>query len=140
MGVWSKKPKISVDELKKDIQMGHTTAKAMELLRKYGPNKLTPPPKTPAIIKLLRCLFGGFNILLWLGALASVASYLLEWKDAGSETKMDNLFLGIVLVVVVNITGVFAFYQEMSSSKIMESFAQMAPPSAKVSWTFLSVL
>lgn len=70
---------------------GHTTEKAMELLRKNGPNKLTPPPSTPAILKLLRCLFGGFNILLWLGAVASVLSYLIEYRESGSEANKDNV-------------------------------------------------
>uniref|UniRef100_A0A0M3HZJ6 Sodium/potassium-transporting ATPase subunit alpha n=1 Tax=Ascaris lumbricoides TaxID=6252 RepID=A0A0M3HZJ6_ASCLU len=104
----------------------------MEILRVNGPNKLTPARSIPAVLKLLRCLFGGFNILLWLGALASVLSYLIEYRETANETNKENLFLGLVLAIVVTITGFFAFYQEMSSSRIMESFAQMIPPRAKV--------
>ena len=33
-----------------------------------------------------------------------------------------QLYLGIVLTVVVVITGCFSYYQEAKSSKIMESF------------------
>ena len=42
----------------------------------------------------------------------------------------DNLYIGVALVVVV--TGLFTFYQENKSSKIMESFAKMTPPLAMV--------
>merc|ERR1719295_1371199 len=39
----------------------------------------------------------------------------------------DNLYLGIVLTAVVVITGIFSYYQESKSSKIMESFKNMVP-------------
>ena len=39
----------------------------------------------------------------------------------------DNLYIGVALVVVVVVTGLFTFYQENKSSKIMESFANMVP-------------
>ena len=38
-----------------------------------------------------------------------------------------QLYLGIVLTVVVVVTGVFSYYQEAKSSKIMESFKSMVP-------------
>ena len=44
----------------------------------------------------------------------------------------DNLYIGVALVVVVVVTGLFTFYQENKSSKIMESFAKMTPPLAMV--------
>ncbi|VDK77506.1 unnamed protein product [Litomosoides sigmodontis] len=40
--------------------------------------------------------------------------------------------MGVVLVVVVVVTGLFAYYQEYRSSKIMESFARLAPPTTTV--------
>ena len=36
-------------------------------------------------------------------------------------------------MVVVVVTGLFTYYQENKSSKIMESFAKMTPPLAQVS-------
>ena len=35
-------------------------------------------------------------------------------------------------MVVVVVTGLFTYYQENKSSKIMESFAKMTPPLAQV--------
>ena len=43
------------------------------------------------------------------------------------EPPDDNLYLGIVLTAVVVITGIFSYYQESKSSKIMESFKNMVP-------------
>jgi hypothetical protein len=40
---------------------------------------------------------------------------------------MFQLFLGIVLAAVVIVTGIFSYYQESKSSKIMESFKNMVP-------------
>lgn len=38
-----------------------------------------------------------------------------------------QLYLGIVLTAVVLVTGIFSYYQEAKSSKIMESFKSMVP-------------
>ena len=43
------------------------------------------------------------------------------------EPPDDNLYLGIVLTAVVVVTGIFSYYQESKSSKIMESFKNMVP-------------
>ena len=43
------------------------------------------------------------------------------------EPPDDNLYLGVVLSVVVIVTGVFSYYQENKSSRIMESFKNMVP-------------
>lgn len=45
--------------------------------------------------------------------------------------------MSIVLVVVVVVTGLFAYYQEYKSSKIMESFARLAPPTTMVCYQFI---
>ena len=43
-----------------------------------------------------------------------------------------QLYLGIVLTAVVVVTGVFSYYQESKSNKIMESFKNMVPQYAVV--------
>jgi sodium/potassium-transporting ATPase subunit alpha len=42
------------------------------------------------------------------------------------------LYLGVVLAAVVIVTGIFSYYQESKSSKIMESFKNMVPQFAIV--------
>lgn len=38
-----------------------------------------------------------------------------------------QVYLGIVLVLVVLLTGIFAYYQEAKSTNIMASFSKMIP-------------
>lgn len=38
-----------------------------------------------------------------------------------------QLYLGIVLTIVVVVTGCFSYYQEAKSSRIMESFKNLIP-------------
>jgi len=89
-------------------------------------NCLTPPPTTPEWIKFLKALFGGFAMLLWLGAFLCFLAYAIQASTL-EEPPDDNLYLGIVLSVVVIVTGIFSYYQESKSSKIMESFANLVP-------------
>jgi len=122
--------KISVEELYKrystDLNRGLTSAKAKSNLERDGPNALTPPPKTPEWVKFLQCLFGGFALLLWTGAVLCFVAYTIQALTL-EEPPDDNLYLGIVLTTVVVITGVFSYYQESKSSSIMESFANLVP-------------
>ncbi|XP_018410282.1 PREDICTED: sodium/potassium-transporting ATPase subunit alpha-3 isoform X1 [Nanorana parkeri] len=127
--------KMSVEEVCRkyntDCVQGLTLSKAAEVLARDGPNALTPPPTTPEWIKFCRQLFGGFSILLWIGAILCFLAYGIQ---AGTEDDPanDNLYLGIVLAAVVIITGCFSYYQEAKSSKIMESFKNMVPQQALI--------
>ncbi|XP_067419862.1 sodium/potassium-transporting ATPase subunit alpha-3 isoform X2 [Emydura macquarii macquarii] len=127
--------KMSIEEVCRkyntDCVQGLTHSKAQEILARDGPNALTPPPTTPEWVKFCRQLFGGFSILLWIGAILCFLAYGIQ---AGTEDDPanDNLYLGIVLAAVVIITGCFSYYQEAKSSKIMESFKNMVPQQALV--------
>merc|ERR1711971_808870 len=122
--------RLSPEELYKKYQVnpetGLTSAQAKANLERDGPNALTPPPTTPVWIKFLKTLFGGFSMLLWLGAVLCFLAYSIQATTL-EEPPDDNLYLGVVLTFVVVITGIFSFYQENKSSKIMESFASLVP-------------
>uniref|UniRef100_A0A673CMG7 Sodium/potassium-transporting ATPase subunit alpha n=1 Tax=Sphaeramia orbicularis TaxID=375764 RepID=A0A673CMG7_9TELE len=127
--------KMSVEEVcrkyQTDIVQGLTNAKAAEYLIRDGPNALTPPPTTPEWVKFCRQLFGGFSILLWIGAILCFLAYAIQ-AATEDDPAGDNLYLGIVLTAVVIITGCFSYFQEAKSSKIMESFKNMVPQQALV--------
>ncbi|XP_062848814.1 sodium/potassium-transporting ATPase subunit alpha-3b isoform X2 [Trichomycterus rosablanca] len=127
--------KMSVEEVcrkfQTDIVQGLTNAKAAEFLVRDGPNALTPPPTTPEWVKFCRQLFGGFSILLWIGAILCFLAYAIQ-AVTEDDPAGDNLYLGIVLSAVVIITGCFSYFQEAKSSKIMESFKNMVPQQALV--------
>jgi len=127
--------KISHDDLCRRFhthrENGLTKDQARENTAKYGPNALTPPPTTPEWIKFCQCLFSGFAMLLWFGAILCFIAYGIQ-ASAYEEPPDDNLYLGIVLTMVVTVTGVFSYYQESKSAKIMESFKNLVPQYAKV--------
>uniref|UniRef100_A0A3B4A3V4 Cation-transporting P-type ATPase N-terminal domain-containing protein n=1 Tax=Periophthalmus magnuspinnatus TaxID=409849 RepID=A0A3B4A3V4_9GOBI len=108
-----------------------TSAKAAEVLARDGPNALTPPPTTPEWVKFCRQLFGGFSILLWIGAILCFFAYSIQ-VGTEDEPVNDNLYLGVVLAAVVIITGCFSYFQEAKSSRIMDSFKKMVPQQALV--------
>lgn len=112
--------------LNTDPQRGLTTQAATDVFAREGPNVLTPPKQIPAWKVFAKHLFGGFAILLWVGAILCFFAYGIQAASQDSPQK-DNLYLGIVLVAVVVITGCFSYYQEEKSSKIMESFKKMVP-------------
>ena len=122
--------KLSVEEVYQRFgtnpQTGLTAAQAKANFERDGPNALTPPPTTPEWVKFLQALFGGFAMLLWLGAVLCFIAYSIQ-ATTMEQPPDDNLYLGIVLTAVVVITGVFSYYQESKSSKIMESFKNMVP-------------
>ena len=146
-----KKGKPDLDDLKQEVSMdehtiplpelytrlatnpdrGLTSAKAREVFARDGPNALTPPKKTPEWVKFCKNLFGGFALLLWIGAILCFIAYSIQ-ATTFEEAPDDNLYLGVVLSVVVIVTGVFSYYQEAKSSKIMESFKNMVPQYAVV--------
>ena len=122
--------RITVNELCQrlgtNLETGLTNNQARANLERDGPNALTPPPTTPEWIKFAQNLFGGFAILLWIGAILCFLAYGIQ-ATTFEEPPDDNLYLGIVLSGVVIITGIFSYYQENKSSKIMESFKNMVP-------------
>jgi len=122
--------KVTIDELckrwKTNVENGLTDAQHLKGLAEHGPNALTPPPTTPEWVKFCRCLFSGFSLLLWLGAVLCFLAYGIQ-ASAYEEPPDDNLYLGIVLSAVVTVTGIFSYYQESKSAKIMEGFKNLVP-------------
>uniref|UniRef100_A0A3B4VH23 Sodium/potassium-transporting ATPase subunit alpha n=1 Tax=Seriola dumerili TaxID=41447 RepID=A0A3B4VH23_SERDU len=129
----------NLDELKKEVALVRKTSchctnshsHSVEILARDGPNALTPPPTTPEWVKFCRQLFGGFSILLWIGAILCFLAYSIQ-VAMEDEPPNDNLYLGVVLAAVVIITGCFSYFQEAKSSRIMDSFKKMVPQQAMV--------
>merc|ERR1711992_418904 len=127
--------RVSVDELCKrftsNLASGLTSAQAKKGNEEHGLNQLTPPPTTPEWVKFCQNLFSGFACLLWVGAILCFVAYSIQ-ATAYEEPPDDNLYLGVVLTAVVTVTGIFSYYQESKSAKIMESFKNLVPQYALV--------
>jgi sodium/potassium-transporting ATPase subunit alpha len=136
-GVESLKAEVQMDEhlisvealcerLSTSLGDGLSSDEHSKRLARDGPNRLTPPKQVPGWIKLLKHLFYGFSGLLWVGAILCFVAYGFD------PSTNDNLALGVVLIVVVVVTAMFAHYQEGRASKAMEGFAKMVPDAAVV--------
>jgi len=110
-----------LSKLGTDVDRGLTKDKAKELNAKYGDNKLTPPKTKPKWVKFLEEMTGFFSLLLWGGSLLCFIAYSLQKAE-------DNLYLGVVLAVVVFVTGCFSFFQNNKADNLMNSFKKLLPP------------
>lgn len=72
------------------LLQGLTNTRALEILARDGPNTLTPPPTTPEWLKFCRQLFGGFSILLWIGAILCFFAYSIQVATE-DEAPNDNV-------------------------------------------------
>jgi len=87
---------------------------------------LTEVDLNPWYLILFRQFTNMFALLLECGAVLCYIGYSLD------STTKDNLWLGIVLTVVVILTGLFGFYQEYKSNEAMASFKNYVPAKCKV--------
>lgn len=97
-----------------DAASGLTFDQVQESRKIHGENCLTPPPTVPEWIKFCKQLFGGFSILLWIGAILCWVAYVIEWCQHG-DVGLENVWLGFILAGVVIISGVFSYYQVSKS-------------------------
>ncbi|KAM5131993.1 potassium-transporting ATPase alpha chain 2-like [Mantella aurantiaca] len=126
---------LSVEELENkysvDIKQGLSTAVTEEILARDGLNKLSPPKGTPEIVKFLMLMAGGFSIVFWIASALCFLAYGLQVAQDPTVSK-DNLWLAIILIAVVVMTALFAYYQEAKSTNIMAGFKNMVPQQALV--------
>ena len=100
-------------ELQTNLITGLSTAEAQSRLQHYGGNLLQRSRRDPWQFKLLRNLFSFFAILLWIAALLCFVP------------GVDLPQLGIAILTVVVVNGLFAFLQEYKSDRALEMLQQM---------------
>jgi len=103
-----------------DIKNGLTEAQVTINRERYGLNQLTPPAKKHWLLKFIAHMTGFFSLLLWLAGFLCFFAYSLQ-------PDQENLYLGIVLVSVVWLTGCFSYYQDAKSEAVMEGFKGFFP-------------
>lgn len=70
---------------------GLTDAKAREVLEHDGPNALSPPKTTPEWVKFCKQMFGGFALLLWIGAILCFIAHGITVATHHGEAPDDNV-------------------------------------------------
>lgn len=92
------------DRLKTNPETGLTLAQVKKVLERDGPNALTPPPTTPEWVKFCRQLFGGFALLLWIGALLCFLAYGIQAsssEDPSPDNVSSSLYVYVCMCVCV---------------------------------------
>lgn len=97
---------------------GLTAAEATDRLRRLGPNSLPSARRAPPWRLLVRQLTHFLALLLWAAAVLAVIAGMPE--------------LGVAIVVVVLVNGVFAFVQEYRADRAAERLRDLMPASATV--------
>lgn len=104
---------------------GLSSEEAKKRIGIYGYNRLTPPPRTPEWLLLLRQFNNLFLQLLLICAVLALISYILYGDK-------NNLYLGVILAVVVFLTGLLGYHEEGKALKVLDSFSKILPSKCKV--------
>ncbi|KAM7249418.1 hypothetical protein ACFE04_008272 [Oxalis oulophora] len=114
--------KISVEELYQRFsthpETGLTHAKAKENYERDGPNALTPPKQTPEWVKFCKQLFGGFALLLWIGAILCFIAYTIQATTV-EDPADDNSILEILSIAISEIFRTFRRFSSLASDKLV---------------------
>ena len=102
--------KKSVPELeehfKTSMTYGLSSSAAKNRLLGDGKNVITSQT-TNVVVKLIKYLFGGFCVLLWIPSLI----FILVYRPIGNPANPTNLGIGILLIFVIFLQAAFQFYQ-----------------------------
>jgi sodium/potassium-transporting ATPase subunit alpha len=104
------------------LETGLSEAEAADRIAKEGENKLSEKEGTHPFIEFLIHMSNFFSLLLWAGAILCFVAYALSPEDQG------NLYLGIVITAIVNLSALIEFLQNRKSKALMDSFKNFSPP------------
>lgn len=98
----------------------------------HGSNVLTPPRQRSYVILFLEQLVSGFSSILWLAAIVIFLSWQPLGSVGGATPQLINVGVAIVLLLVIFISAVFNFWQEVRSIAILQAFSHIIPRRACV--------
>jgi magnesium-transporting ATPase (P-type) len=107
-------------ELQTDLANGLAGAEAETRLARYGPNLLKRVFGSPWYLKLARNLFSFFALLLWIAALLCFVP------------GVDLPQLGLAILTVILVNGIFAFLQEYKSDRALEMLQQLIAQKCRI--------
>jgi sodium/potassium-transporting ATPase subunit alpha len=107
-------------ELQSDLTNGLTAEEARARLGRYGPNVLKRGRRSPWYFKLLKNLFSFFAVLLWIAALLCFVP------------GVDLPQLGVAILTVILVNGLFGFLQEHKSDRALEMLQELIAQKCRV--------
>lgn len=79
------------------FSQGLTDQQAAERLLRDGLNALSPPKTTPEWVKFCKQMFGGFAMLLWIGAALCFIAHAITVATYHEDAHNDNVRLLICI-------------------------------------------
>ncbi len=105
---------------------GLDAAEAARRLAEYGPNQFEEVRRKHLLLRFAQEFTHFFAIILWIGA---TLSFVAEHFDPGQGMAR----LGVAIVGVIVINGVFSFWQEYRAERAVAALRQLLPQKVKVS-------
>jgi sodium/potassium-transporting ATPase subunit alpha len=99
---------------------GLTSAEARRRQGEFGPNRVDPVRSRPLLWELLRQFTHFFALILWV---AAGLCFLAEGRDPGSGMAR----LGVAILVVILVNGLFAFWQEAKAEQAVRGLEALLP-------------
>jgi len=119
---------LSVDQALRSLNStadGLTAAEAARRLAEYGPNRVEKVGGEHLLLRFAREFTHFFALVLWVAAaLAFVAAHFQPGEGMGR--------LGVAIVGVILINGLFSFWQEYKAERAVAALRRLLPPQVTV--------
>ena len=104
----------------KTTAAGLAAAEAVRRLAEFGPNHVEEVGREPVLLTFAREFTHFFAIILWVGA---ALAFLADHFDPGQGMAR----LGVAIVGVILVNGVFSFWQEYKAERAVAALRQLLP-------------
>lgn len=104
---------------------GLSRAEAQRRLMEFGPNVIEAARRAPLLWHLLREFLHLFALVLWV---AAALAFFAEWRMPGQGMGR----LGVAIVCVILLNGLFSFWQEYRAERTLEALRRLLPRRVRV--------
>ena len=104
---------------------GLSSAEAQRRLHMYGLNRIEKARGESRLVSFLKQFGHFFAMILWV---AAGLAFFAEWSEPGQGMAK----VGVAIVVVVVVSGVFSFWQEYRAEQTLAGLMGLLPPRADV--------
>jgi calcium-translocating P-type ATPase len=110
----------------KSSAAGLSDAEVERRLHEYGRNDVEKVARKPMWLRLMKEFTTFFSLILWV---AAGLAFFTEWRDPGQGMAK----VGCAIVIVILISGLFAFWQEYRIEQTLAALRKLLPLKAQVS-------